>query len=219
MNLDELMAVWKTQDAAPLHDMNKTLLHLALRQDEAKLQKELHRMRWIVYVFCAAAVVGMGLFLANMILLMIFRYDMNGLTGWDLPLPVIGAAAAWISARAVYVNHRAQLLREQSFGESLRGQLQRSIAQLDHQTSTARRTSVLVVVLMGGICPTALLIATWRVNEKSISEDGFQLLGLIALCIWTVASSVWTLRHATEKEVLPRKRRLEALLKELDSQE
>ena len=40
MNLDELMAVWRTQDAAPLHDVNKTLLHLALRQDEAKLQKE-----------------------------------------------------------------------------------------------------------------------------------------------------------------------------------
>ena len=28
MNLDELMAVWKLQDAAPLHDVNKTLLHL-----------------------------------------------------------------------------------------------------------------------------------------------------------------------------------------------
>ena len=39
MNLDELMAVWRSQDAAPLHDVNKTLLHLALRQDEAKLQK------------------------------------------------------------------------------------------------------------------------------------------------------------------------------------
>ncbi len=219
MNLDELMAVWRTQDAAPLHDVNKTLLHLALRQDEAKLQKELRLMRRIVYVFCTAAVIGMALFLANMILLMIFRYDMNGLTGWDLTLPVVGAAAAWISARAVYVNHRAQLLRDQSFGESLRGQLKRSIAQLDHQVWTARRTSVLVVVLMGGICPTALLIASWRVNQKSISEDGFQLVSLIALCVFSVGSSVWTLRHATEKEVLPRKHRLEALLKELDGQE
>ena len=39
MNLDDLMAVWRSQDAAPLHGVNKTLLHLALRQDEAKLQK------------------------------------------------------------------------------------------------------------------------------------------------------------------------------------
>ena len=43
MNLDDLMAVWKSQDAAPLHDVNKTLLHLALRQDEARLQKEWKR--------------------------------------------------------------------------------------------------------------------------------------------------------------------------------
>ena len=34
MNLDELMAVWKSQDAAPLHGVNQTLLHLTLRQDE-----------------------------------------------------------------------------------------------------------------------------------------------------------------------------------------
>lgn len=41
MNLDDLMTVWRSQDAAPLHEVNKTLLHLALRQDEAKLQKQL----------------------------------------------------------------------------------------------------------------------------------------------------------------------------------
>ena len=39
MNFDELMAVWKSQDAAPLHDVNKTLLHQALQRDEAELQK------------------------------------------------------------------------------------------------------------------------------------------------------------------------------------
>ena len=39
MNLDDLMAVWRSQDAAPLHGVNKTLLHLALRQEEAKLEK------------------------------------------------------------------------------------------------------------------------------------------------------------------------------------
>ena len=50
MNLDELMAVWQSQDAAPLHGVNKTLLHLALRQDEAKRQKWRRIERWIIYV-------------------------------------------------------------------------------------------------------------------------------------------------------------------------
>ena len=39
MNLDDLMEVWRSQDAAPLHGANETLLRLALRQDEANLQK------------------------------------------------------------------------------------------------------------------------------------------------------------------------------------
>ena len=39
MNLDDLMAFWKSQDAAPLHGLNETQLWLALRQDEAKRQK------------------------------------------------------------------------------------------------------------------------------------------------------------------------------------
>ena len=39
MNLDDLMAVWQSQDAAPLHGVNETLLQLALRQDEAKLRE------------------------------------------------------------------------------------------------------------------------------------------------------------------------------------
>lgn len=40
MNLDDLMEVWRSQDAAPLHGVNKTLLRLALRQDEATLPRK-----------------------------------------------------------------------------------------------------------------------------------------------------------------------------------
>ena len=67
MNLDELMAVWRTQDAAPLHRVDRTLLHLALRQDEAKLQKERRRDRWIIYIFSAGLVAAMAVFLGMMI--------------------------------------------------------------------------------------------------------------------------------------------------------
>lgn len=217
MNLDELMAVWRSQDAAPLHDMNRTLLHLALRQDEAKLQKARRRDRWIIYVVSGGLVVGMGLFFANMIGLMIHRDDMNGLTGWDLVVPAIGAAAAWISLRAAYMNHRAQSRREQSFGQSLRDQLNRSIVQLENERTSARRTSVLLMVLMGGVCPAAIFVATWRVNQKSISDDGYLFVMMIVWCVWTVVSGVWSLR-AAERAMLPRKQRLETLLKELDGQ-
>ena len=67
MNLDDLMEVWRSQDAAPLHGVNKTLLRLALRQDEAKLQKERRIERWIIYVVSAGVVAVMAVFLGMMI--------------------------------------------------------------------------------------------------------------------------------------------------------
>jgi hypothetical protein len=213
MNLDELMAVWRTQDAAPLHDMNKTLLHLALRQDEAKLQKQRRRDRWIIYVFSAGVVAGMALFLA----MMISTRERNGMTGWDFALPIVGAAAALLAGGAMYVNHKGQARREQRFGESLRDQLNRRIAQLDDAATRAHRTSVLVLVTMGGIAPAAIVLLGYRINQKSISDDGGMGIPMILTCVWLMATGIWEIRRQA-RDLLPRKRRLEELLKELDGQ-
>ena len=80
------------------------------------------------------------------------------MTGWDFAIGIGGAAAALLAGGAMYVSHRAQARREQRFGESLRDQLNRRIAQLDDAATRARRTSVLVIVLLGGICPMAILL-------------------------------------------------------------
>jgi hypothetical protein len=212
MNLDDLMAVWRSQDAAPLHGVDKTLLHLALRLDEAKLQKERRRERWIIYLASAGMVAAMAVFLA----MMIYTRNRNVMTGWDYALPIVGAAAAIFTVRAIYVNHRAQSMREQSFGESLRDQLNRRIAQFDDAATRSRRTSVLVLVLMGGICPTAILLLGWRINGKSISDDGYMLVTMTIICFWSVAAGIWQLRRDVEQNLLPQKHRLEGLLKELD---
>ena len=215
MNLDDLMAVWRTQDAAPLHDLNEIQLRLALRQDEAKQQKWRRLERWIIYVLSAGVVAGTALCLVKPI----YRYDADVVTGWDFAFPIVGAAAALISGRAMYVRHRAQALREQSFGESLRDQLQQSIAQLDYQATTLHRTLMLVLVLLTGICPIAILLALSRLNETSFSDDGYMIVWLSLLSVYGVATGAWELRRQTRDVVLPHKRRLETLLKELDGQE
>jgi hypothetical protein len=213
MNLDDLMVVWRSQDAAPLHDVNKTLLHLALRQEEAKLQKARRRERWIIYVFGAGMVAAMAFFLAMMIYFHRHRPE-RVVTGWDYALAIVGAAAALLAGGAMYIGHRAQTRREQRFGESLRDQLNRRIAQLDLRATTAGVT--LVSVLLWGICPTAILVLIHRINDKSISDDGYMLVTLTFILVWSVASSVWWYRREA-REALPQKRRLEALLKELDA--
>ena len=214
MNLDDLMAVWKSQDAAPLHDVNQTLLHLALRQDEAKLKRARHIERWIIYVASAGVVAAMALFIALMIYFHRHRPE-KAVTGWDYALPIVGAAAALLAGSAMYMGHRAQAWREPRFGESLRDQLNRSIAQLEIRATIARET--LVSVLLWGICPTAILLLIHRINDKSISDDGYMLVTLTFILVWSVASSVWWYRRRLQRDVLPRKRRLEALLKDLDA--
>jgi hypothetical protein len=212
MNLDELTAVWRTQDAAPLHDMNKTLLHLALRQDEAKLQKQRRNERWVIYLASAGMVAAMSLFLG----MMIAARDRNVMTGWDFVIGIGGATAALIAGVAMYLGNRAQKRREQRFGESLRDQLNRRIAQLDDRTTITR--VVLVMVLLGGICPMAILLFGYRVNQKPLSDDGGMLIPMILVCVWCVATGIWEVRRQSREVVLPRKRQLEALLKELDGQ-
>ena len=214
MNLDELMAVWRTQDAAPLHDVNKTLLHLALRQDEVKLQKQRRRERWIIYIFSGGVVAAMALFLA----MIISARERKVMTGWDYVIGIGGAAAALVAGGAMYMGHRAQARREQDFGESLRDQLNRCIVQLDDAATRAHRTSVLVLVAMGAICPTAIIFLGYRINQKSISDDGGMPIPMILTCVWLVATGIWQLRRSVQQDILPRKRRLEALLKELDGQ-
>jgi hypothetical protein len=214
MNLDDLMAVWQSQEAAPLHGVNQTLLHLALRQEQAKLQAERRRERWIIYLASAGLVAAMAVFLA----MMISGRGRHDLTGWDFAIGVGGAVAALLAGGAMYLNQTGQARREQRFGESLRDQLNRRIAQFDDAATRARLTSVVVLVLMGGICPAAILFLGWRINGKSISDDGYMLVTLLIVCVWSVASSVWELRRSVQRDILPNKRRLQALLKELDDQ-
>ena len=214
MNLDDLMAVWRSQDAAPLHHVNKTLLHLALRQDEAKLQKQWRIERWITYLASAGIVAVMAIFLG----MMIAARERNVMTGWDVAIPVIGAVAALLAGCTMYLNRRWQAKREGSFGESLRDQLNRRIAQLDHRATRALRMGEVVLVTMGGICPVALILLGFRVNQKPLSDDGFMAISMMLLCVGCAWAGVWELRRQVKKDVLPRKHRLEALLKELEAE-
>jgi hypothetical protein len=215
MNLDDLVEVWRSQDAAPLHGVNETLLRLALRQEEAKLQKARRREEWTTYLASAVLVVVMAFFCVIM-----FYNDDDVIVGWDYGIPIVGAAAAVLWGVALYVSRRAQTLREQRFGESLRDQLARRMTQLDYQaTSGVRLANVLVTALPPFVCATAILLAGMRVNSEPNEpfDDWVAIAGGIFVCASTSLYSVWEQRRSVERDLLPRKHRLESLLKELDA--
>ena len=208
MNLDELMEVWRTQDATALHAVDKTLLHLALRQEQAKLQRQRRLERWFIYVVSALLVAAMGVFLA----IMIHSHDNDVLIVWEYAVPVVGAAAALVLAGAMYAIRRSQTAREQDFGESLRDQLRRRIAQLDDQATRELRLT-LVGSVAAAICGTAFYVATRRINN--VNDEWPILVGLIFLCAFSLGHK--RRRRSVQLDILPSKRRLEALLKELDA--
>jgi 4-amino-4-deoxy-L-arabinose transferase-like glycosyltransferase len=210
MNLDDLMEVWRSQDAAPLHGVNETLLRLALRQDQAKLQAQRRRDAWIMYIESVFFIAAMAFFL----LITIYRND--GMIGWDLAIPIVGAAAALLMGVGQYLGRRAQVRREQRFGDSLRDQLGRRIAQLDDATTRGnRRATVLLIAIF--VATAAFLLATMRVNNEAF-DDWSRVVRMILVGAFVSVIAVWTARRWVKQDVLPRKRRLEALLKELDGQ-
>ena len=217
MNVDDLMDVWRSQDAAPLHHVDKTLLHLALRQDEAMLQKQRRSESRIIYVMSAGLIAGMAIFFV-MIFGMLFYNDDDVITGWDFAIPIVGAAAALFMSVYLYVTRRAQAQREQGFGESLRDQLGRRIAQVDYEATTAVwRASVLVIAVFVGA--TAILVAGIRVNmEPNVPFDWGRVVFIILVFAFLSVIGARASRRRAKQDVLPRKHRLEALLKELDAQ-
>ena len=211
MNLDDLMAVWKTQDSGPLHGVDKTLLHLALRQEQAKLQKQRHWERAFIYITSAFLFGLAGLFLA----VMIYSSDEGVLVVWDYIIAVIGVAGALVTAGGMFATQRLQSARDRDFGDSLRDQLRHRIAQLDDAATKERRlTQIMVVATL--ICGLAVYVAVRRINEMPYDQDWPVALGLIFLAAVVLAAR--RRRRAVQQDILPRKQRLEALLNELDGQ-
>ena len=209
MNLDDLMEVWRSQDATALHGADKTLLHLALRQEQAKLQKQRRIEKWFVYAMSALLVATMGLFLA----MMIYSKGEVVRTVWELAIPVVGAAAALVMWSAMYMTHRGQAARDQGFGDSLRDQLRRRISQVDDQV-TREQLLGRVMAVAALICGMAIFLASRGINNVAYNKDWPVVLGLLFLVAFV--SGQRRRRRSVEQDILPRKRRLEALLKELD---
>ena len=213
MSLDELMEAWQSQDASPLYGVDQKLLRQALSQEEAKVQTQRRVEGWVIYAFTPLTIGGLAF------LFLIMVYDDDPRTDWDFALPIAGAAAFLLWAYFMVLSRRAQARRERQFGASLRGQAARHLAQLDYQVT---RVSRLGNVLRDGIPPfiagLMIILAGWRVNNEPFSTQWYWILGGVVFMAVISVVTVWLQRRRVRQELLPRKHRLEALLKELDGQ-
>jgi hypothetical protein len=217
MNLDDLIEGWRSQDASTFYRVvDKTRLHQVLRQEQAKLEK---KSRWGTrggYIFGVAPLfISSGLFLAIM-----FQPNDNDVrVVWDYVVGVAGVTAAIVVAWTLLAHRRSQQARDQGFGDSLRDHLRRRIAQIDD--ATRERRLALITLAAGLICAVAITVAQLRIAHVPVpySEMNWPspfgtvvILGLLCLELFWWAPRRWRRKN------LPRKRQLEALLKELDGQ-
>ena len=217
MNLEDLMEVWRSQDTAPLHGVNETLLRLALRQDEAKLQAMYRRMKRSNY-FGMALCVGIIVFF----LLIMTTPQLDDVSGWDYAVALAGLAAALALWRTIYVGYREQARREQAFGDSLRDQVNRQIAMIDPfminpWATRASRKKVAPYFMLSLVLIAAIGFMSARVNGNEPYDEAWRsAVGTILIGLfggWV--AGLW-LRRWNRRIGAPRKRRLEALLKEFD---
>ncbi len=120
----------------------------------------------------------------------------------------------------VHLRYRARIARERHFGESLRDQVNRQLAQLDYGVRFARLANLIAFLLLPIVVAFATIFASWRINGRSFSDVWFAapivfMVGWSIICVG--GTFLWARRHM-QRKTLPRKRRLEALLKELDGQ-
>jgi len=222
MNLDDVIEGWRSQDASTLYGVvDKTRLHQVLRQEQAKLEKQSRRGTWFGYVFgVAPLLITSGLFLAIMIDPDQPPTFSDRLVVWDYVVGGVGVAASIAVAVTLFALRRSQRAREQGFGDSLRDHLRRRLAQIDDEATVERRLG-LIALAAGLICAVAIPVAQFRIahvpvpySEMNWPSPFWTVLILVLLCLELFR---WAPRRWRRKN-LPRKRQLEALLKELDGQ-
>ncbi len=209
MDLDDLVGAWRSQDDAPLYSVDTDRLHQVLRQDLAALQRSLRYETLITYGLSSLMFVFMAIIAVMMV------YDDDPRTWWDFVLAILGAANFVYWGVHFYVSRRTLALRQRHFGVSLRDEIGRQIALLDYQIGRTRRPGgVLLAMLPVLIGAIAVILVVWRINNEPFDwwVQGGSILFLVPSFIW----AAWEERRRAERETLPRKRRLEALLRELD---
>jgi hypothetical protein len=217
MNLDDVIEGWRSQDTSTFYGVvDRARLHQVLQQERAKLEKASRRGTWGGYV--ASAVM---LLIAAATLVTMFRpHDDDVLIVWDYVVGVAAVAAASVVAWTLFALRRSHEAREQRFGDSLRDHLRRRLAQIDDEATRERRLA-LTALAAGLICVFAIPIAQQRAAHVPVPYSEMDwpspfwtvmILGLLCLELFRWAPRRWRQKN------LPRKRQLEALLKELDGE-
>jgi hypothetical protein len=213
MTFDEMLDTWRTQDKAPLYGLNQDLLQLVLRHEQSGLRRGMRVSAWVLSLVYVGFSLGMVLFFA-----MIFserHYGDEPRPFWGYILAAAGIALGLGAGIALWISRRRQALRERSFGNTLRGELQRHLSLIDYALSRQGRARHAFLI----IAPLGVLAVTFTLLSAVVDGRPINLMRMIRMGIGILAVygllAIWGSSRA-RNALLPRQRRLKALLEELD---
>lgn len=207
MNFDEMIETWKSQDDKPLYGVNRDLLQLVLRHEQADIQREMRWDLWTTYaVGSILAVTGVSLWAY------LYRAAPT--------LQVIAATAAALAVLALWIgalwtSRRRQAARERGFGNTVQEEVRRNLSLIDYQLSQVGQWSNLMLWSAPILVGTSLIY--WFIMKINDNTNLWFDIGVIAFVAISIASTTYETSRRTRQQLLPRKERLSGLLDTLDT--
>ena len=211
MEFEEMKLIWDSQNNEPLYAMNEGALHRVVQRRLTNWQTCLSRSFAVEIAVGLACGVLMLVYAAVLVFgdpAWVIRRSGGQIvvSPWDLAA-LIAASAIWFYYGVFMMMARVrQMRREEAFDSTLRGDIERALAHVDFQITTARN------IVWWGIIPAwvaALLFVVALFHLKSSPLWVYLLIGGIALVAF-VGVVVSKHRSITNK-FEPRRRELKSL--------
>lgn len=206
MNFDEMMEAWKSQDDKPLYGVNRDLLQLVLRHEQADIQRD---MRWDVWTTYA---VGSILAVTGISLWAYLYRSAPALHVIAAATAALAVLALWIGA--LWTSRRRQAARERGFGNTVQEEVRRNLSLIDYQLSQVGRWGNLMLWSAPILVGTSLIY--WFIMKINDNTNLWFDIGVIAFVAISIASTTYETSRRTRQQLLPRKERLSGLLDTLD---
>jgi hypothetical protein len=219
MDFEAIQVIWDSQNERPLYAMDEAALHAAVRRKSAEFDRQISR--------CYVAEISVGLF-CGVLMFAAAGALATGNREWLARLPWIRAAVSFqdvltlFAAGVVwlyysifmYFKRRRQQKRAAVFPSSLRGDLDRALAQTNSEVDTAEN------ILWWGLIPIWLAAALWVLTLFRLQAAPAWAYAVIGIIMVIALMLVLSSKHRSiQNRFQPRIRELQSMRAKLDEPE
>jgi uncharacterized membrane protein YfcA len=211
MNFDEMLEIWRTQDAAPLYGVNRDALRQALQSEETSVRQVRRRDMWIACIAGGGTATLGGFWVAISIS-----------NSWPAIYTVaagvgFGMVALWVGAYCM--SRWRQAKSERNFGNTLQEEVKRTLSRVDVEISRFGHWTA-AMLQIAPLTVGAMLIF-WSVGRSQSDgpDDSFGGWWIYLMIVLITIYSVRKGQSYAKQKLEPRQRRLRELLAALVARE